>query len=184
MQDRVSFDYVAMAAQITGLDTATLMRPRQQVGGRGASGVASEDRAEAELSGRLLAGFRQAHGRHARLTGDFEGERACGLLTRPAGCRHARGAVSYAPDRGGDQCQCGGQEDARLECLQRPVAAWWLVGDEQLQVTRERVQAGQEVPARQAPRLGLGGARARVRRQACRDRRADAHEQIVQLRSL
>ena len=79
----MSFDYVAMAAQITGLDTATLMRPRQQVGGRGASGVASEDRAEAELSGRLLAGFlREAHGRHARLTGDFEGERACGSAHR------------------------------------------------------------------------------------------------------
>ncbi len=125
------------------------------------------------------ASLRRVRARGADLRGDFQGERVCGPLTRLADRRPAGGARSDAPDRGADQRERGGEEDPGLERLQRPVVARRLVGDEHLQVMRERVQTGRRSCPSGPPGLWCAGWSSRKAR---RDRRAVADEQIVQLR--
>ena len=109
---------------------------------------------------------------------------ASGLAVRSSGSRAAGLRAARRPTRqivAPISANAAARKHPGLECLQRPVVAWRLVGDEQLQVMRERAYASEEGAARQA-RWALGGAGAGVLRQARRDRRAGADEQIVQLR--
>ena len=126
---------------------------------------------------RLLVVARQAHGRPAFRARPSEraGLRSVRAAGRLVDLRAARRPTrqTVAPISATRR-----EEDPGLERLQRPVVAWWLVGDEQLQVMREPLFAGEEGTARWP--AGPLGSRAALR-EARRDRRAGADQQIVQL---